>query len=127
MDFFSSTRILEWIAHKRAEHYIDNPSALPPPALKQAAEVVNTTSGPVANKPQFTVFSIGGLVSLAVGIVIGIVAAYLSWSCNTAMQYNFGLKVFFAFFAYLFGLVYLILYIIMRYDTCAYIKKTNYF
>jgi hypothetical protein len=133
MDFFTSTRVLEWIAHKRAEHYANNPTMLPlspASAARKPVEVTHTTAGPVVqppSKPGFYIFSLGGLISFAIGIIIGIVAVYLSWTCNTAMQYNFALKVFFAIFAYLFGLIYIILYIIMRYDTCSYIKRTNYF
>lgn len=127
MDFFTSTRLLEFLALKRKEHYVDTATALPQKADKPV-EILHTPAGSVQQKTQsFHLFSMGGLVSFAIGIILGIVAVYLSWTCNTALQYNFGLKVFFAIFAYIFGLLYLILYILMRYDTCAYIKKTNYF
>jgi hypothetical protein len=127
MDFFTSTRLLEFLALKRKEHYVDTAGALPQQADKPA-EILHTPAGSVQQSIQsFHIFSMGGLVSFAIGIILGIAAVYLSWTCNTALQYNFGLKVFFAIFAYIFGLLYLILYILMRYDTCAYIKKTNYF
>lgn len=52
------------------------------------------------------------------GVAIGLYAAYLSFTCNTKMRYNMSLKVIFAIFAYIFGLVYLVLYLIMRWDVC---------
>lgn len=56
------------------------------------------------------------------GVVIGIYAAYLCWQCNDKLNYNMFSKVIFAIFAYLFGLVYLILYIVMRWDICSVIN-----
>lgn len=112
MDFFASTRVLEWLSNKKNERYQDDTGASPSPAF--------------ASQTKFAIFSLGGIVSLVIGIVIGVVAAYLSWSCNSALQYNIALKIFFALLAYFFGLVYIILYIIMRYDTCTYIKRGYY-
>lgn len=60
----------------------------------------------------------GGVLSFILGVVIGLYAAFLSWQCNTKLSYNMFLKVIFAIFAYLFGLVYLVLYVVMRWDTC---------
>ena len=118
MDFFTSTRLLEWYANTRKEGYLNAPApsmALPSPM-----------TAPVSQN-KFAVFSLSGIVAMVVGIIIGTVAAYLSWSCNTALNYNLGLKVVFAVLAYIFGLLYILLYMIMRYDTCSYIKKSGYF
>lgn len=53
-------------------------------------------------------------VSFLVSLVIGLFGAYLSWSCNTIQGYNVFLKIVFAFFAWFFGLLYLILYALFR-------------
>jgi hypothetical protein len=53
-------------------------------------------------------------------LVVGIFAAYLSWNCNTVEGVSVPLKVFYAFFAFLFGPLYLIIYAIMRgFKICA--------
>lgn len=58
------------------------------------------------------------ILTFVLGVVIGLYAAYLSWQCNSKLSYSTFLKVIFSVFAYLFGLVYLILYLVMRWDTC---------
>jgi hypothetical protein len=63
---------------------------------------------------------------LIVGIFIGIAAMFLSWTCNTAIDYPVWMRSFFAFFAFIFGTSYILLYIIMRHDTCRYIKKNMF-
>ena len=45
-----------------------------------------------------------------VALVLGAWAAYLSWTCNTLQGATTGAKVFYAFFAFLFGPWYLIYY-----------------
>jgi hypothetical protein len=49
---------------------------------------------------------------------ISLIAAYLSWSCNTAKGYSFIEKLFFSFFAFIFGGIYLLYYFLVRYDEC---------
>lgn len=61
-------------------------------------------------------------------IAFGSYAAYLSWGCNTASNTSVGLKVFFAFFAFLGNFGYIIQYWIMRSKDCKilrYVKATN--
>lgn len=58
------------------------------------------------------------IVSLVIGISIGVYAAYLSWQCNNKLAYNVVYRIIFSIFAYLFGLVYIILYFTMRWDVC---------
>jgi hypothetical protein len=55
--------------------------------------------------------NIGGQIF---SLVVGIFAGYLSWTCNTVEGVAVPLKVFYAFFAFLFGPLYLIIYAIMR-------------
>lgn len=113
MDFFIATRLLEKFGNTRAENYTD------------VNAMNNTMFNPDALKQPFQWFTLGGIVSFVIGVLIGIVAIYLSWSCNTAIEYHIVMKVIFAVFAYLFGFVYILLYMILRYDTCAYIQKVN--
>lgn len=53
-------------------------------------------------------------------LLVGIFAVYLSWNCNTVEGVSVPLKVLYAFFAFLFGPLYLIFYAIMRgFKICA--------
>jgi hypothetical protein len=61
-----------------------------------------------------TIVVISNLISLALGVG----AAYLSWQCNTAADVPTAQKVLFAFFAFLFGFLYLILYAIFLSGRC---------
>lgn len=128
MDFFSSTRILEYVASKR-EKFTDDASAMPSPSPVLPDMIMAPGSSAAQNTimNKFAIFSLGGIISFVISILIGLTAVYLSWSCNSALQYNLGLKVFFAILAYIFGLLYIIFYIIMRWDTCSYIKKNAYY
>lgn len=56
------------------------------------------------------------IFSLVISIVIGCIAANLSWTCNTIKGVDFGLKILFAILAFLFGLIYIILYLIFLSD-----------
>ena len=56
--------------------------------------------------------------ALIVSLLISLYAVYLSWSCNSALNMNVGLKLLYAFFAFLFGFIYLIFYLIFRAGQC---------
>lgn len=119
MDFFVATRFLEKYSNSRIELYneetsINTPSGYVSPTGSQPLQVVNN----------FKWFSFGGIVSFVISILIGLLAVYLSWTCNTAINYHVILKVLFAIFAWFFGLFYIVMYMILRYDTCAYIQST---
>jgi uncharacterized membrane protein len=58
------------------------------------------------------------IVSALVSISISLYAVYLSWSCNTSLGINTGLKILYAFFAFIFGLLYLLFYLIFRIGQC---------
>lgn len=62
-------------------------------------------------------------IAWTIGIAIGASAAYLSWQCNSRMQYGIVWKAVNAVFAYMFGLVYLLLYVVFRWDVCRRIPK----
>jgi hypothetical protein len=55
---------------------------------------------------------------LIIAIILGFVAFYLSWQCNTALGYSSVEKACYALFAFLFGGVYIIMYLIFRAGTC---------
>jgi len=58
------------------------------------------------------------ILSVALSFAMGAFAAYLSWTCNTALEYDVFVKVISAFFAFMFGLVYVVLYALLRWDVC---------
>lgn len=121
MDFFASTRALEYFSNSRFEHFELGPAATPD--IKLPSPTVNETK----LKQKFNIFSASGLLAFAISILIGGVAFYLSWTCNSALEYNIALKIVFGVFAYIFGLMYILLYIVMRYDTCKVVKNNFYY
>ena len=54
----------------------------------------------------------------AVNFVIGLLAAYLSWECNTAAGLSVAEKVLWALLAYMFSLPFLIYYVLIRSHEC---------
>lgn len=65
------------------------------------------------------------VVSSIIGLLISCYAVYLSWTCNTAMGVNTGLKIVFAFFAFIFGLLYLIFYVLVNAGRCGVYTPVN--
>lgn len=59
------------------------------------------------------------IISIILSVVLGIIAFILSWSCNSALGYHLIMKAFFGTFAFLFGFTYIVLYILLRWDTCS--------
>jgi hypothetical protein len=47
-----------------------------------------------------------------ISFIVGVLAVYLSWNCNTIQGHSVLAKIFYAFFAFLFGTLYLIFYVI---------------
>lgn len=125
MDIFTITKLSADMANKikdkyETSHFVGSEmyvGGMPTPTMMEYNEIYK----PVIVKTNTVKLS--DILSFILGVVIGIYAAYLSWQCNTAMNYSTFLKVIFAIFAYIFGLVYLILYLVMRYDTCKVIGK----
>ena len=52
------------------------------------------------------------IVLQLISLLITIFAIYLSWTHNTALNETQGMKIFYAFFAGLFGLTYIIFYVL---------------
>jgi CHASE2 domain-containing sensor protein len=78
-------------------------------------------SATVAAAPtkQMTAFRI---IYSIISFAVSVYAVYLSWSCNSAANVNVLLKVIYAFFAFIFGFLYLIFYFIFRAGTCTTLK-----
>ena len=51
-------------------------------------------------------------------LIINSYAAYLSWDCNTNKNYPVMLKVVFSLFAFMFGSMYIIYYMLFKFDDC---------
>jgi len=47
-------------------------------------------------------------------IIISCVAVYLSWTCQDNLKNNLGIRLIYAFFAFWFGIFYLIFYLFIR-------------
>lgn len=58
-------------------------------------------------------------------LIINSYAAYLSWECNSNKGYPLVLKVVFSFFAFVFGSIYLLYYILFRFDECNQFKNRS--
>lgn len=71
------------------------------------------------NKGQ-KIFSL--IVWIVSSVLFGAVAAYLSWTSNTVVGHDVALKVFFAIFAFLFGVWYIISHVIHKLDLVSALK-----
>jgi hypothetical protein len=68
------------------------------------------------------------LVMLIVwSVVIGIPAAYFSWTSNTLIGWDPVAKVFFSFFAFLSGLQYILIHVINKLDLIYFIQNPKFF
>jgi len=52
-------------------------------------------------------------------LLVGVIAVYLSWTCNTKAGIEVPMKIFYALFAYVFGILYLLYYAFARYSDCS--------
>ena len=71
------------------------------------------------SRTSFDSNAIGSIIGTIFSIIIGIAAAYLSWDCNTSLGIDTGLKALYAFFAFIFGFLYILFYFIFRAGTCS--------
>jgi hypothetical protein len=51
-------------------------------------------------------------------LLINSYAAYLSWECNSGKNYPLAMKIVFSSFAFIFGTMYLLYYVLFRFDEC---------
>jgi hypothetical protein len=84
-------------------------------------EDVKPTGGVVIDvKGAVKTAEIVGYTVLAVTILIGLFAAYLSWTCyENVTYYSIPARILFAIFAYMFGLLYLIIYALFNSSSCS--------
>jgi apolipoprotein N-acyltransferase len=54
-------------------------------------------------------------VAFIFSLMVGIFCIYLSWTCNTSLNAETPLKIMYAFFAWLFGIFYLMFYFVANY------------
>jgi hypothetical protein len=59
------------------------------------------------------------ILGMIISIAIGGYSAYLSYECNTRHNMSEPMKIIFAILAYIFGLLYLIYYVLFRSDYCS--------
>lgn len=62
------------------------------------------------------------VVVIAIEIALAVWAVYLSWTSNSLIEWNIFAKLFFAIFAFLFSVSYLITHLINKWDLIHYIK-----
>ncbi len=73
-----------------------------------------------------TSISIFAVVMYIVWMVLfGIPAVYFSWTSNGLIGWNVGMKIFFAFFAFVSGLSYLFIHLINKLDLFLFIKQAR--
>jgi hypothetical protein len=65
------------------------------------------------------------IISIAIMILVGCLAVYLSWTSNTVCGWNSVFKTIYAIFAFIFGLNYIITYVICRLDAIILLKRRN--
>jgi len=58
------------------------------------------------------------MLSFVIMIIINSYAAFLSWECNTANNYPINLKILFSILSFMFGSLYIMYYILFRFDSC---------
>jgi len=58
------------------------------------------------------------MFSFLLMIMINSYAAYLSWDCNSSKNYPLILKVVFSLFAFMFGSIYIVYFILFKFDEC---------
>lgn len=65
----------------------------------------------------------GDILSFLLYLLISIFAFYLSWECNTQRGLSVFVKLFYGFFAFIFGSLYLLFYIVFINGTCVPVQK----
>jgi len=72
-----------------------------------------------SNSEENDCISVADVASFVFYLLMSSYALYLSWSCNSAKGVSVLGKLFYGFFAFNFGIVYLIFYMIFVSGTCA--------
>lgn len=59
------------------------------------------------------------ILTWTISVMLSVLAFWLSWTCNTALGYHVAIKALFGTGAFFFGLLYIMMYFIMRWDVCS--------
>lgn len=122
MDFlFGSNKVLDTVLStvKTISKFED---VAPSTAATTSAsvKVQNTSYTPVTVTYVSDKIKVAGYVTLAISILIGLFAAYLSWTCYENVRYSsIPARILFAVFAYIFGTLYLIIYALFKSSSCS--------
>ena len=58
-----------------------------------------------------------------VAVVFGVPAAYLSWSCNSLLEWTAPAKALFSAFAFVFGLEYILAFVVLKGDLVSELRR----
>ncbi len=58
------------------------------------------------------------ILDVILSIIVSVFAFVLSWNCNTARNLPFMIKLFYGSFAFIFGSLYVVFYILFNLGTC---------
>ena len=58
------------------------------------------------------------IVLKIIGVLLAIIAARLSWECNSSDKYPLWQKILFSILAYMFGIFYIIYFLLFRFNYC---------
>ena len=121
MDLFTVAKLIENSTTEKEtkkEKFQGGYAAMPTPTQTHTVTMTAHSAAATPTKKITAFRIIYSIISFAVSVY----AVYLSWSCNTAANVNVLLKVIYAFFAFIFGFLYLIFYFIFRAGTCTTLK-----
>lgn len=121
MDLFTVGKLIEKSTMKKEtkKEQFQGGYAMPPPPHTVTMTAHSAATVATAPTKQMTAFRI---IYSIISFAVSVYAVYLSWSCNSAANVNVLLKVIYAFFAFIFGFLYLIFYFIFRAGTCTTLK-----
>ena len=88
---------------------------------EQVGSTVSPTGVPMKVMRRSSIW--GNNTSNLIGLVLGGLAAFLSWRCNSSLGYPVYLKLLMAFFAFMFGGIYMLYYVLFRFDVCRAARK----
>lgn len=58
------------------------------------------------------------ILQIVISLLVSLLAVYFSWTCNSAIEVGILLKVVYSMFAFAFGPLYFVYYILVRQETC---------
>lgn len=120
MDVLFATQILPRLLKKTGKTDEDFTTATV--AFSSPPQLTSVGTSSVGMTSRTSVAAVGGIISLVFTILFSIaisaLSIFLSWSCNTALGNPIVLKLVYATFAFIFGLLYLIVYAVFFRTEC---------